>query len=158
MRVILIALLAVLVPSVSFAASCYSKSEAEAEQGIRIHSELMIIGLNCQHMGQRIGMNLYGDYRIFTARHGNLFANYEQSLLDFFRRRGDAKPEASLNTLRTGFANKISEDVASMRPDVFCASYAQRMEHIKNMSEKQLRDWASTPFQGHPVSYPICDS
>ena len=29
---------------------CYTHEEAEAEQGIRIHSELMVIALNCQHM------------------------------------------------------------------------------------------------------------
>ena len=33
--------------SQSVFASCYSSKEAEAEQGIRIHSELMVIGLNC---------------------------------------------------------------------------------------------------------------
>jgi hypothetical protein len=156
MRFVPIFLILLFIPTLASATSCYSAKEAEAEQAIRIHSELMIIGLNCQHMGKRIGMNLYGDYKHFTARHGTLFANYEKALLRFYRRRGDSKPEASLNTLRTGFANKISEDVASMRPDVFCAAYAQRMEHIKSMSETDLRKWAATPFQEHPVSYPIC--
>ena len=158
MKFLLILSTILLIPSIALAGSCYSKGEAEAEQAIRIHSELMIIGLNCQHMGQRIGMNLYGDYRKFTARHGKLFAGYEKSLLNYYRKRGDKKPESSLNTLRTGFANKISKDVASMRPDVFCASYAQRMGHIKKMSERDIRQWASTPYKGHPVSEPLCGS
>lgn len=49
----------------SFAASCYRAGEAEAEQGIRIHSELMVIGLNCQHMATANG-------RIFTPPIVNL--------------------------------------------------------------------------------------
>ena len=31
------------------AEACYSKAEYEAEQGIKIHSELMVIGLTCQN-------------------------------------------------------------------------------------------------------------
>ena len=41
-------------PLNAFAAQkCYSAAEAEADQGIRIHSELMVIGLNCQVIGKR---------------------------------------------------------------------------------------------------------
>ena len=38
-------------------AKCYTSKEVEAEQGVRILSELMVIGLNCQHLtpkGQEI--------------------------------------------------------------------------------------------------------
>ncbi|MCF8495578.1 MAG: hypothetical protein K9G62_02810 [Alphaproteobacteria bacterium] len=136
--------------------SCYSDLQAEAEQGIRIHSELMVIGLNCQHMGTRHGMDLYGDYRKFSARYGELFANYEKVLMDFFRKRGDANPEASLNTLRTNFANKISKDAAGMRPDIFCSQYAPRITQASSMGQTDVRKWAATIYPSHPLSRPLC--
>jgi len=140
------------------AGACYSAAEAEAEQGIRIHTELMIIGLNCQHMGQRKGMNLYQTYRQFTADHGKLFGGYEDTLMAYYKRNGDSKPEAAINLLRTNFANKISNDVAAMRPDIFCSRYAPRITKAAEMKETDLRKWASTFVESHPVSRPICAS
>jgi hypothetical protein len=152
---VLCVLLLIASPSLAKSA-CYSNVEAEAEQGIRIHSELMVIGLNCQHMGVRAGMNLYGDYRAFTTRHGKLFAAYENTLMEFFKKKGDAKPVASLNTLRTNVANKISDDAASMRPDVFCSKYAMRITKASSMSQTDVRKWAATIYPEYPVSYPLC--
>ncbi len=140
----------------AYAEECYSKAEVEAEQGIRIHSELMVIGLNCQHMGKRYGMDLYSDYRRFTNDHASLFSKYEDILIGFFTRRGDAKPEASLNTLRTNFANNISTDAAAMRPDIFCAKYVPRIEKASVMDRDDIRRWASVVHESHPVSYPAC--
>ncbi len=137
-------------------ARCYAPLEAEAEQGIRIHSELMVIGLNCNHMGKRFGDDLYGQHREFTARHGDLFAKYEEILMDFYKRNGDPNPEASLNTLRTKFANKISTDAAGIRPDIFCARYAPRIKKAHAMTRDQVRGWAATFYDSHPVSYPVC--
>ena len=138
-------------------ARCYSNLEAEADQGIRIHSELMVIGLNCQHMGKRYGMNLYGQYRDLTSRHADLFGTYESVLMKFFGKQGHSRPEASLNTLRTQYANKISNDAAGMRPDVFCAKYAPRVEQAHKMRREELRKWAATIYPSHPVSYPLCE-
>ena len=153
-------LILVLLLTIPFASanakSCYSRAEAEAEQGIRIHSELMVIGLNCQHMGKRAGMNVYGDYRKFTARHADLFAEYEQNLMNFYKARGQ-KAEASLNALRTKYANQISDDVAAMRPDVFCSRYVPRIVQASKMSHNDVRRWAGTFYQSHPVSYPFCE-
>ena len=145
-----------LMPLNAHAAGCYTPVEAEAEQGVKIHSELMVIGLNCTHMGKREGMDLYGDYRRFTADHGDLFARYEEILLNHFKKNGGGKPEAQLNTLRTGFANKISEDVAAMRPDVFCSRYAPRILAAKKMTRTDVRKWAATVHKSHPVSKPMC--
>ncbi len=148
--------LAILSPSGVFAAGCYSDAEAEADQGIRIHSELMVIGLNCNHMGKRHGQQLYGTYRQFTADHADLFAKYETILMDFFKRGGAANPVSSLNDLRTKYANKISNDVAKMRPDIFCAKYAPRVLQAKDMTDADIHKWASTIYAEHPVSYPVC--
>jgi hypothetical protein len=143
-------------PRAAQAKACYSPVEAEAEQGIRIHSELMVIGLNCQHMGAREGMNLYGQYRQFTADNGDLFATYEKILLRYFKNAGYGDPEAQINTLRTGFANKISNDAAKMRPDVFCSRYAPRITKAAGMKQIDLRKWAATIYPSHPVSAPLC--
>lgn len=138
------------------AQTCYTMSEAEAEQGIRIHSELMVIGLNCQHMYSAGGRNLYAQYRAFTNEHARIFADYERELMRFFSRLGlDA--ESRINSLRTQFANKISNDAARMRPDLFCHQYAPRIIDVADMTGYDLRRWASTFFESHPVSYPICE-
>ncbi len=136
-------------------AQCYSKAEAEADQGIRIHSELMVIGLNCQRIGERHGLNLYGDYRSFTAKNAKLFSQYENILMDFYKRNGKS-PKESLNDIRTRYANNISESVSKLRPDVFCAKYAERIELTKDMSSEKIRQWASSMHASHPVSYPLC--
>jgi hypothetical protein len=134
--------------------------EAEAEQGIRIHSELMVIGLNCQHMAgvSAPGQNLYTTYREFTTRHLSLLETYEKILLANFKRSGDPRPVDHLNDMRTGFANKISNDAAKMRPDMFCQRYAPRIQKAALMTEDDVRRWAATIFPSHPVSKPVCAS
>lgn len=144
--------------SPALAGQCYTDKEAEAEQGIRIHSELMVIGLNCQHNSTANGKNLYMAYRDFTSVHEKLFVAYEKILLKHFKENGDPNPEASLNTLRTNFANKISNDAARMRPDMFCQRYAPRIEKASVLKYDDVRKWAATIFPSHPVSQPLCAS
>ncbi len=137
-------------------AACYSPIEAEAEQGIRIHSELMVIGLNCSHMATANGNNLYLEHKKFTAKHSKLFERYEAIIMDFMRRNGKGNPDKAMHLLRTNFANKISSDVAEMRPDIFCKSYASRIEEVSKMDDKTFRKWAATPFEEHSASQPLC--
>lgn len=134
----------------AFAKSCYSMKEAEAEQGVRIHSELMVISLNCQHLWPQKPASLYQKYRAFTSRNADVFAKYEDVLLQHYG------SEKKLNSLRTEFANKISKDAASMRPDLFCRTYAPRIAKAGQMGERELRKWAQTFFDSHPVSKPFC--
>ena len=138
------------------AESCYSMAEAEAEQGIRIHSELMVIGLNCQHMTPPGQKNYYAQYREFTTNHQGLIQGYENRLLNYFKRSGVSNPEKALNDLRTSFANKISENAAKMRPDVFCSRYMERIGKAGKMDKAQVVKWATTFYDSHPVSNPIC--
>lgn len=138
------------------ASSCYTPEEAEAEQGIRIHSELMVIGLNCQHMTPRGWKNFYQQYREITNAHAELFADYEERLIAYYSRSGAGNPEGRLHDLRTSLANKVSTDAAQMRPDIFCATYAPRIPQAATMNRAQIQEWAATSYTSHPVSHPVC--
>ena len=156
MKFFLIVLLSIVTVSSSAFAKCYSMKQAEAEQGIRIHSELMVIALNCQHLGSKKQENLYVQYKKFTKKHERIFAGYETTLINFYDDEGKAKPEMELNNLRTDFANKISKDAATMRPDGFCKVYMPRIAKAAKMNAADLHKWAATIFPSHPVSRPLC--
>ena len=132
---------------------CYSRDEAEAEQGIRIHSELMVIALNCQHMTPPGWTNFYVQYQQFTARNASLIGNYENVLINYFALAGKPNPERAFHDLRTSFANKVSTDAAQMRPDIFCAKYAPRLPKVDKMSTAEFKAWAAD-FQS--PSHPLC--
>lgn len=130
---------------------CYTPLEAQAEQGVRIQSELMVIGLNCQHIATSQGQNLYAAYRNFSNNHSSVFNQYDEILINHYGN------EAALHTIRTNFSNKISGDVANMRPDKFCAKYASRIAAVRLMDDDTLRRWAATPYAGYPPTKPLCD-
>jgi len=135
---------------------CYTPAEAEAEQGIRIHSELMVIALNCQHMTPKGWMNFYQQYQVITARHANLIGGYENTLINYFALAGKPNPERAFHDMRTAFANKVSTDAAKMRPDIFCSQFAPRLPKVDKMSAAEFKAWAATITPGHPVSRPMC--
>lgn len=137
--------------------SCLSHAEAEAEQGIRIHSELMVIGLNCQHMTPPGWKNFYLQYREISAKHGPLIAGYEQTLISHYAKIGIKNPEGRLNDLRTVFANKVAVDAAKMRPDLFCTTFAPRLPQVAKMSTRELKEWAASTYRTIPTSEPLCE-
>lgn len=137
------------------AMACYNAAEAEAEQAIRIHSELMVIGLNCQHMTPRGQQNFYSQYRQITNRHADLFSGYESTLINYYKKQG-GNAERKMHDLRTSFANKTSTDVATMRPDVFCSRFARRLPQVNRMSRNELKQWASTASAQQPLTQSVC--
>jgi hypothetical protein len=140
------------------AKSCYRADEAQAEQGVRIQSELMVIGLNCAGMRSINGsQNLYVEYRTWESKHDHVFTEYENRLISYYKRQGVKNPEASLHTLRTELANKVATDAAHMRPDLFCAKYAPRISKVSSMDDATIRRWSATFFPGHPTSHPVCE-
>jgi hypothetical protein len=157
MKHIIVILLGVMLSSSSAFAKCYSPKQAEAEQGIRIHSELMVIALNCQHLWPKDQKNLYVQYKEFTKENESIFAGYEKTLIKFYKSEGLSSPEKHLHEVRTAFANKISKDAAVMRPDGFCKAYAPRVPKAAKMNKDALHKWASKVFPSHPVSHPVCN-
>lgn len=140
-------------PDLSYAA-CYSPQEYEAEQGIRIHSELMVIGLTCQKM-PAMG-DSYSKYKKFTLKNERLISGYEDTIIGFFRRKGAGSPDLELHGLRTKLANQISRQAITMSTKTFCTSYGPRIDKALQMDEGTIRRWAQQVWKNNATSQPVC--
>ena len=135
-------------------AGCYTPQEYEAEQGIRIHSELMVIGLTCQKMPDM--RDSYAKYKQFTLKNARLLGGYENELIGFYRKSGISSPDMELHGLRTRLANQISRHAISMSTKSFCNSFGPRINQALAMDEKTLRLWAQKAWNNHPASQRMC--
>ncbi len=141
------------------ASSCYSNYEVEAEQGIRIHSELMVIGLTCRNtFKSQDGGDLYAKYREFSDKHAGLIQNYEKTMMSYYRRNGEDRPDKALHALRTSLANKISQHAAEMNTVRFCKNFAERIDKALAMEPIRFRKWAQYVHPTQRLSRPICEA
>ena len=136
------------------AQACYGAREFEAEQGIRIHSELMVIGLTCIKMPE--GQALYDKYQQFTQKNADLIAGYETDLISYYSKEGIEDPEKKLHTLRTNLANEISGKAIAMSTLSFCEKYSSHIDQALAMDRPKLRRWAQHVWPDQPVSETMC--
>jgi hypothetical protein len=138
----------------AFASGCYTNTEFEAEQGLRIHSELMVIGLTCARMPG--GQDLYREYNSFTLKNQALISGYEETLIRYYRSQGAPNPEQKLHTLRTNLANKISQHAIQMSTKSFCQYFGPRIPKALAMDQNTVRRWAQHVWADTPTTQPIC--
>ena len=134
--------------------SCLGGKEVEAEQGLRIHSELMVIGLTCIRMPQ--GQQNYMKYQSFTKKNSHLIAKYETDMIEHYRQEGAKNPELKLHTLRTTMANQISQHAIKMSTATFCQRFSPRIDQALSMDQKKFRNWAQHVYPGSTTSEPTC--
>ena len=144
------------ITSTAQAAACYSAREFEAEQGLRIHSELMVIGLTCAKTPG--GQQLYADYSRFTQKNSGLIAQYESDIISYYRSKGTPQPEKQLHTLRTNLANKISQQAIKMSTGSFCKHFGPRIQKALSMPPSKIRQWAQHVWPDTPTTEPVCQS
>jgi hypothetical protein len=154
LKVLGLALLLAMVFGSARAEACYSAREFEAEQGIRIHSELMVIGLTCMKMPE--GQQLYDKYQQFTQKNADLIAGYESDLMNHYSAEGVTDPEKKLHTLRTDMANDISGKAIAMSTLTFCEKYSSHIDQALGMDQAKFRRWAQHAWPEQPASEQMC--
>lgn len=133
---------------------CLDGEEYEAEQGLRIHSELMVIGLTCEKMPEWPG--IYADYKRFTLKNEQLIGGYENRMIQLFRQDGLSKPDKELHNLRTRLANNLSRQAITMSTKTFCDTYGSRVKQALAMDSGKVRQWAQQVWADNPTSQPMC--
>ncbi len=138
----------------SSANACYTDREIEAEQGVRIHSELMVIGLTCKAFSG--GSQRFNQYQNFSNRHADLISFYEENLISYYAKEGFSNPEQKLHELRTTMANDISEHAVTMSVMSFCNSFGDRIDKASMMDRSGVREWANYMWRKGVLSEPVC--
>jgi hypothetical protein len=141
-RFILAALLSVSLAAPALARSaapaCYSAEQAQAEQLLRLHSELMVIAVTCR-TGSDNG-NLGTEYGDFTQRHLSALHEAEQTMMGYYKASVKGNATDRLDRLRTILANEFGQKAADMSSASFCASYRDKIAKLENVSGGELQD------------------
>ncbi|HZH26005.1 MAG TPA: hypothetical protein VEY95_02375 [Azospirillaceae bacterium] len=116
--------------------ACFTKAEFEAEQAIRLHTELMVVGLTCRTPGS--GDVLFHNYRDFTNRHREQIIRWEKTLISFFQKNEKGNATRRLDTMRTEVANEISRRAVLMSPVRFCETMVPGATEAVKLSREDL--------------------
>ncbi len=117
------ALLAMFAVPVQAKPPCYTPDEFEAEQGIRLHTELMVVGLTCQEMSVKGQPSLFAQYKMFTLKHQKQIQAWESNLISYYKRTVKGNANRAFDTFRTRLANETSQRAIALSNPVFCADH-----------------------------------
>ncbi len=135
-------------------AACYTPDQFRAEQAIRFHTRLMVVGMLCQGAYKQ---NAYAQYQGFTKRNQNIIREQENKLIGYFKQIKKPNPERALHSFRTDLANATSQK-AGLSGGQFCKEYEKDYLSAKNMQPAQFKSWiiALNPQKPQETSIPVC--
>jgi hypothetical protein len=96
------------------AEDCLRPAEAEADQAIRFQTELMVVSETCREQ----------TYPRFLRRNRKALVDYQQRMIERYRRTGAPRPRASLDSYMTQLANQISLQVSAEPVEALCRDQA----------------------------------
>lgn len=118
-RGILCLVLALMMASPVMAADrCYSPAEAQAEQLLRLHSELMVITVTCRQSST--GQSLVPAYTDFTKRNIDALHEAEATMTRYYKAAYGGNGTTKLDRLRTLLANEFGQQIAAQSAPAFC--------------------------------------
>ena len=134
---------------------CYSAQEVQAEQLLRLHSELMVITVTCKQSSS--GRDLVRAYTGFTQRNIESIRDAEQTMIGFYEKNYGGKGVARLDTLRTKLANEFGQESATITAPVFCAQRRDKVIAMYDSPPKSLVAAASLAYGSAKNYESACD-
>jgi len=122
--------------------ACYSAAEYDAEQAVRLHTELMVIGLTCNSI--EADRKLFAKYQQFTTKNRTSLLNWEKVLIGHFSQTGKSNPTRQFDDFRTVAANEVAQRSALLTPPVFCQTHSDIVDKALSMSDAELKRYLSS--------------
>lgn len=130
------------------APGCYAPDEAEAEQGLRLQNEMLLVGMAC---GQ--GTN----YKNFVEAHKDLWQDYEETLKAFFKTKLQSpNPKQQLEALEVQISNEAALRMAQISRPLYCRMHRKTFGELKNKTNEQLRVKLRLAPEHSTLSKPRC--
>jgi len=118
--------------------ACYAPKQVQAEQLLRLHSELMVITATCREGSD--GRALSPAYASFTQKNIRVLHDAEQTMIAYYRATEKGDPVEKLDHLRTKLGNEIGQKVAVVSAPSFCEMYRDRVEQFAAATSKDIDD------------------
>jgi hypothetical protein len=134
--------------------ACYSAAEYDAEQAVRLHTELMVIGLTCNAI--EADRKLFAKYQQFTTKNRTSLMNWEKVLIGHFRKTDKGNPTRKFDDFRTVVANEIAQRSALLTPPVFCQTHSDIVDRALSLSDAELKRYLSESKSGEIGVAPPC--
>lgn len=156
MALAVVALVAV-APVAARAAECYSPAEYEAEQALRLQSELTVIAYGCPTPP---GMPpLPVQYGNFVRSHQKQFAQWQGTLRTYLRKTLGGNVDRNFDNLASLISNQLSNRQALVSPITFCEAEMGRFGQLVTMSAdellRQVRDNSVVRMSSRPPCRPV---
>lgn len=135
---------------------CYNRAEYAAEQLLRMHTEIMTVGLYCKELAAQD--DPFGLYQKFTVAHRSDISAAEKTLIDFYAKHGG---RSGFDTWRTEVANEASRRSAIINVGIYCHEFIDRVKDSMSLSDDDLKTLSSNEAKGglmHLSSRPLCDT
>lgn len=156
MRKLLAALILVSLSSPAFAdGRCYSAKEMEAEQLLRLHSELMVITVTCKQSST--GRDLVRAYTGFTRNNIGQLHDAEQVLIEHYKTVYGGQGVSRLDTLRTKLANEFGQKIADVSAPVYCAQRRDKVIEMYDSPPVSLQRASLEAYADSANYEPVCD-
>jgi uncharacterized protein len=129
--------LALLIGSAAWAAAatpqCLRANDAEAEQAIRFQTELMVVSDTCGAQ----------TYTTFARRNREALRDYQQQVIDRFRRTGASHAEARFDSYLTRLANEVSLRLGAQPVAAVCRDAQSLLAMADTLAGDQFRHYVA---------------
>jgi hypothetical protein len=118
--------------------NCYTPDQLQAEQLLRLHSELMVITVTCKTGSN--GQDLGAAYGNFTKKHITALHGAEQTMIAYYKTNAKGNALDHLDRLRTTLANEFGQKSADMSSTNFCAQYRDKVVKYDNIDGADVQN------------------
>jgi hypothetical protein len=120
------------------AGACYTPDQMQAEQLIRLHSELMDIMVTCRTDSN--GTDLGHEYSDFTQKNRNAIIGAESTMTAYYKSHHGGSEPHDVDRLRTMLANAYAQKAADMSSSAFCGQYRDMVTKFDQSSSADVQN------------------
>ena len=136
--------------------SCVSQRELEADQFIRLHTLVMVVGLTCHvPYGES---QLFSHYQRFTVDHQSMIRDSQRVLEGFLGRYRSGNRQRLFDTYRTRVANAESQLMIDVSAARYCSALQEKFYAASEFSPTDLQTYLDSAVVHHTPDYRLCDS
>lgn len=128
------------------APQCYRYDEIKADQAVRYQAKLMVLSDSCGS----------DSYTLFVRRNARTLSQYQQQMVEHFRRVDGRRAEAVFDRFITRLANEVSLRIGRQPLASVCSNAAGFLAQALDFGRDGFKRYVAAQATAARESYPVC--